>query len=314
MNNLYDEIPVLDLNDFRSDDKNVKEKFIEELGKAYSDIGFVAFKNHNLSEELQNNLYASSKDFFYSTDDIKTQYEYPELAGQRGYIGKGKEIAKGYVKPDLKEFFQIGNTKYGENVFPKEIKNFEKNTTEAFSILQKTGLEILSAIALYLNLEENHFIPMCAQGNSILRMLHYFPIEEPEKVQGSVRASAHGDINFITLLIGASADGLEVLRRDGKWIPVTKVQDCIVVNIGDMLERYTNSKLKSTIHRVVNPVNLEDMKKSRFSIPFFLHADPVVSIACHPSCYSEEDPKLFEDITVGDFLNERLKDLGLLKV
>jgi isopenicillin N synthase-like dioxygenase len=314
MNNLYNEIPVLDLNDFRSSDLKLKEKFIEELGKAYSDIGFVAFRNHNLSEDLQKELYGSSKEFFYSDDKIKQQYEYPELAGQRGYIGKGKEVAKGYVKPDLKEFFQIGNTKYGENLFPSEIKDFEKNTLEAFSILQKTGLEILSAIALYLNFEEDHFVPMCGEGNSILRLLHYFPIEEPEKVIGSVRASAHGDINFITLLIGASADGLEVLRRDGVWIPVTKVQDCVVVNIGDMLERYTNSKLKSTIHRVVNPVNLEDMKKSRFSIPFFLHADPAVSIASHPSCYSEENPKLFEDITVGEFLDERLKDLGLLKV
>jgi isopenicillin N synthase-like dioxygenase len=313
MKPLYNEIPTLDLNDFRSDDLSKRQKFIEELGKAYSDIGFVAIKNHNLSEELQNNLYASSKNFFSSSDELKKKYEFPELAGQRGYIGKGKETAKGSTKADLKEFYQVGNVKYGENVFPSEIPEFEASVSESFRILQKTGLEILSAIALFLNLEEDHFNSLCENGNSIMRLLHYFPIENPELVEGHVRAEAHGDINFITLLMGASADGLEVLRRDGVWIPVTKVEDCVVVNIGDMLERYTNKRLKSTIHRVVNPKNKEEMKKPRYSIPFFLHASPHVSLACHPSCVTEDNPKGFEDITVGDFLNERLRDLGLMK-
>ncbi len=313
MNNLYNEIPTLDLNDFRSKDSKKREKFIEELGKAYSDIGFVAIKNHNLSDDLQKSLYASSEKFFKSEDGLKQKYEFPELAGQRGYVGKGKETAKGYTKADLKEFYQVGNEKYGKNVFPAEIDSFEASVSEAFQTLQKTGLEILSAIAIYLQLEENHFVPMCENGNSIMRLLHYFPIENPELVEGHVRAGAHGDINFITLLMGASADGLEVLRRDNVWIPVTKVQDCVVVNIGDMLERYTNKRLKSTIHRVVNPKNKEEMKKSRFSIPFFLHANPQVSIACHPSCITEENPKGFEDITAGEFLDERLKDLGLMK-
>ncbi len=311
---MYNEIPVLDLNDFRSTDIEKKKNFISELGKAYSDIGFVAFKSHNLSEELQKSLYASSENFFTSPDEIKSKYEFPELAGQRGYVGRGKETAKGNSKPDLKEFYQVGNEKYGKNIFPAEIPSFEKDVQNAFSILQKTGMEILSGIALYLGLEENHFVGMCADGNSIMRLLHYFPIQNPEEVVGQVRAGAHGDINFITLLMGASADGLEVLRRDGQWIPVTKVGDCIVVNIGDMLERYTNSRLKSTIHRVVNPQNPEEMKKPRFSIPFFLHANPYVSLACHPSCITAENPKGFEDITVGDFLNIRLKELGLMKM
>lgn len=311
---MYNNIPVLDLNDFRSTDKTKRETFIQELGKAYSDIGFVAFKNHNLSEDLQKSLYQASQDFFTSNQEVKDKYEYPELAGQRGYVGREKEKAKGFSKPDLKEFYQVGNETYGKNIFPSEIPTFEKSVTESFVILQATGLEILSAIALYLGLKEDHFVPMCDNGNSIMRLLHYFPIPNPEEVVGQVRAAAHGDINFITLLMGASADGLEVQRRDGSWIPVTKVEDCLVVNIGDMLERYTNSRLKSTIHRVVNPQDPEQMKKPRFSIPFFLHANPAVSLACHPSCVSEENPKLFEDITVGDFLNERLKELGLLKM
>lgn len=311
MSKMYNEIPVLDLNDFRSNDSEKKKAFIAEMGRAYSDIGFVAFKNHNLSEELQKSLYASSEKFFTSQDELKQKYEFPELAGQRGYVGKGKETAKGFSKPDLKEFYQVGNAKYGENIFPTEIPEFEASVTKSFEILQKTGMEILSAIATFLELKEDHFVPMCDNGNSIMRLLHYFPIENPEAVVGQVRAAAHGDINFITLLMGASADGLEVLRRDGEWIPVTKVGDCIVVNIGDMLERYTNSRLKSTIHRVVNPQDPEQMRKPRFSIPFFLHASPHVSIACHPSCVTIENPKGFADITAGEFLDERLKDLGL---
>ncbi len=311
---MYNNIPVLDLNDYRSTDKEKRERFIQELGKAYSDIGFVAFKNHNLSEELQKKLYKSSQDFFTSQQEVKDKYEYPELAGQRGYIGREKETAKGFSKPDLKEFFQVGNETYGKNIFPSEIPDFEKAVTESFNILQSTGMEVLSAIALYLGLDKDHFVPMCSNGNSIMRLLHYFPIPNAEEVVGKVRAAAHGDINFITLLMGASADGLEVQRRDGVWIPVTKVEDCLVVNIGDMLERYTNSRLKSTIHRVVNPQDPEQMKKPRFSIPFFLHANPIVSIACHPSCVTEENPKSFEDITVGEFLNQRLKELGLMKM
>lgn len=311
---MFDHIPKLDLNDFRSNDPLHREEFIKNLGKAYEEIGFVAIKNHKLNDELQHNLYNSSKEFFYSEESLKTKYEDVKLAGQRGYIGKGKETAKGMSKADLKEFYQLGNPTYGENIFPSEQPNFEKYTLEAFKILHTTGMEMLQAIAIFLDLDKDHFKPMCEDGNSIMRLLHYFPIEDVSKIEdGAVRAGAHGDINFITLLMGASAEGLEVLRKDGKWIPVTKVEDCIVVNIGDMLEHYTNGRLKSTIHRVVNPEDKEKLKMSRFSIPFFLHAKPSVRLDCLKSCYSENNPKKYDDKTVGEFLDERLVELGLKK-
>lgn len=311
---MFDNIPQLDLNDFRSNDPLEREEFIKALGNAYETIGFVAIKNHKLDEKLQEKLYTSSKEFFYSEDSLKQQYEKPELDGQRGYIGKGKETAKGMDKPDLKEFFQLGNPTYGENIFPSELPNFEEATLEAFNILHTTGMQILQAIALHLGLGKDHFVPLCGDGNSIMRLLHYFPIDDVSKIEdGAVRAGAHGDINFITLLMGASAEGLEVQRKDGEWIPVTKVEDCIIVNIGDMMEHYTNGKLKSTIHRVVNPVDKEKLKESRFSIPFFLHAKPEISLNCLDICVSKENPKRYEDKTVGDFLNERLGELGLKK-
>lgn len=172
---------------------------------------------------------------------------------------------------------------------------------------------MLRAIALYLNLPEDYFDPRVRHGNSILRPIHYYPIENPDSVPAdAVRAAEHGDINLITLLMGASADGLQVLRRDGKWIPITALPDQLVVNVGDMLERHTNKKLKSTIHRVVNPPR-EKMNTPRYSIPFFMHPRSEMDLTCLPGCIDAEHPKLFEDITAGAFLDQRLAEIGLKK-
>ena len=158
---------------------------------------------------------------------------------------------------------------------------------------------------------EDYFEPRVVNGNSILRAIHYFPIENPDALPvGAVRAAAHGDINLITLLMGASAEGLEVLRMDGKWIAITALPDQLVVNVGDMLDRLTNHKLKSTIHRVVNPPR-EKMGNSRFSIPFFMHPRSEMDLKCLDSCVSDEFPKLYVDMSAGEFLNERLIELGL---
>ncbi|MEZ4973248.1 MAG: 2-oxoglutarate and iron-dependent oxygenase domain-containing protein [Cyclobacteriaceae bacterium] len=319
---LYDEIPSLDLNDFISGDDARRDAFVKELGNAYNEIGFVAVKNHFLADELTAKLYSAVKVFFDLPDDIKQQYEIPDLAGQRGYIGKGKEHAKGRNTGDLKEFYHIGQevegndpirNEYPENIWPSEIPNFEKVGLEVYRRLEQTGTTMLRAIALYLNLPENYFDDKVKNGNSILRPIHYFPIEKPEEIPSdAVRAAEHGDINLITLLMGASADGLQVLRRDGKWIPITALPDQLVVNVGDMLERLTNGKLKSTIHRVVNPPR-QLMNKPRYSIPFFMHPRSEVSLAALDNCVSSDSPKKWDDITAGEFLNQRLKEIGLKK-
>lgn len=322
---LFDTVPSLDLLDFTSGDATKKQNFVAKLGEAYNNIGFVAIKNHGLSEDLTEKLYAAVKSFFQQADEVKTQYEIANLAGQRGYTGKNKEHAKGRNIGDLKEFYHIGQEisaipesdavkqEYPENVFPAEIRGFKEYTLEAFRILEHTGKLMLQAIALYVGLEEHYFDDKIIYGNSILRALHYFPIEDPTSVpEGAVRAAAHGDINLITLLMGASAEGLEVLRRDGKWIAITALPDQIVVNVGDMLDRLTNNKLKSTIHRVVNPPR-ERMNTSRYSIPFFMHPRSEMNLACLDSCIEEDFPKLYSDTTAGEFLNERLIELGLKK-
>ncbi|UII21784.1 isopenicillin N synthase family dioxygenase [Fulvivirga ligni] len=319
---LYDEVPSLNLNDFTGGDEAKRKKFVEDLGNAYNNIGFVAIKGHYLTDELSEKLYAAIKKFFSLADGVKEKYEIPGLAGQRGYIGKGKEHAKGRKTGDLKEFFHVGQevtdgdpikSEYPDNVSVDEVPELLEIGVEVYKRLEQTGVEMLRAIALYLGLEENYFDSRVKNGNSILRPIHYFPIENPDEVpDDAVRAAEHGDINLITLLMGASADGLQVLRRDGEWIPITALPEQLVVNVGDMLERLTNKKLKSTIHRVVNPPK-DQMTTSRYSIPFFMHPRSEMDLTCLDSCIDANNPKEFEDITAGEFLNQRLAEIGLKK-
>jgi len=318
---LYNEIPSLDLHDFTKGSPEKKAAFVKELGDAYNAIGFVAIKNHGLTDEMTEKLYNAVKDFFALEETTKQKYEKSEYQGQRGYIGKGKEHAKGRSTGDLKEFFHIGQqttddaiTKnYLKNIWPEEVPTLKDGGNEAFKTLEAAGLNMLRAIALYLGLDEDYFEDKASKGNSILRAIHYYPIENPEEVpDDAVRAAEHGDINLITLLMGASADGLQVLRRDGKWIPITALPDQIVVNVGDMLDRLTNHKLKSTIHRVVNPPK-DKMNTSRYSIPFFMHPRSEMDLTCLESCIDTENPKKYPDITAGEFLQERLAEIGFGK-
>jgi isopenicillin N synthase-like dioxygenase len=319
---LYDEIPSLDLANFTSGDKDKKLKFVNDLGTAYNSIGFVAIKNHFLNDDMQQRLYAAIKKFFALPDSVKQKYELSGLAGQRGYIGKGKEHAKGRNTGDLKEFFHVGQELsqnelskegYPGNVWPTEVPELKDVAVEVYRALEKTGTYMLRAIALYLDLPENYFDDKIKNGNSILRPIHYYPIENPDSVPAdAVRAAEHGDINLITLLMGASADGLQVLRRDGKWIPITALPEQLVVNVGDMLERLTNKKLKSTIHRVVNPPRAL-MNTPRYSIPFFMHPRSEMNLASLPNCVDAENPKRWDDIKAGEFLDQRLAEIGLKK-
>lgn len=315
-------IPRLDLNDYVSGTAAERKKFSDDLGKAFNETGFVTITNHGLSKELINELYKQVKAVFALPEEVKLKYEIPELAGQRGYTSKGKETAKGFKVPDLKEFWQIGQTvtdgdpvknEYPENVQIAELPDFYPITSDIYKKLEASGAQILKAIAVYLSLPENYFDDKIHNGNSILRCLHYFPIEDPDALPpDAVRAGAHEDINLITLLIGASADGLEVLTRDGSWYAVKAEGEDVVVNVGDMLQRLTNGKLKSTTHRVVNPPR-ELMGNSRYSVPFFLHPRSEMDLTSLPSTIDAEHPKMFSDITAGEYLDERLREIGLKK-
>jgi len=313
-------IPSLDLAEFTSGDPARKAQFVKDIGAACMEYGFIAIKNHGIADELIEAMYTEVKWFFAQEKSVKEQYHIKGIGGQRGYTAFKKEHAKGQPdKGDLKEFWHFGQyveddeelkAMYPPNIPVKSDSNkFDTTGKEMFRALEGTGSNILRAMALFLDLEEEHFSEYVHNGNSILRPIHYPPITEEPK--GSVRAGAHEDINLITLLIGASADGLQILSKKGDWIPVTTLENHIVVNVGDMLQRYTNKIFKSTTHRVVNPPR-EQWGSSRFSIPFFLHPKASMKLDCLPSCVTAKNPAQFDSILAGDYLIERLKAIGLL--
>ena len=312
-------IPSVDLGDYTCGDPQRKEKFIKEIGSAFENIGFVALSGHFLSDDLVKNLYGEVKKFFNLPEDTKDSYEIEGIGGQRGYTSFGKEHAKGRKEGDLKEFWHFGQyveddslleAEYPENVIVKELPEFNKIGEETYKMLEKTAKYVLRALALHLDLSETYFDEYIKNGNSILRPIHYPPIMHEPK--DAVRAAAHGDINLITLLMGAHGRGLQVQNHKGEWVDAIASPDQLMINVGDMLSRLSNEKLKSTVHRVINPPR-ELWGTSRYSIPFFMHPISGMPLNCLENCIDKEHPKRFEDITAGEFLNERLIELGLIK-
>ena len=312
-------IPSVDLRNFLSTNDEIKNEFVQSIGTAFQEIGFCAVKGHFLSDDLVERLYEQIKLFFELPTEVKRKYEFPQYSGQRGYVSFGKESAKGSKHGDLKEYWHFGQyideadkDKYGyfPNIHVEELPEFNIVGKEVYETLEKTAKYVLRALALYLNIDEKYFDDYINNGNSILRPIHYPPILEDPKE--AVRAAAHGDINLITLLMGAHGKGLQVKHSNGDWIDAMAEKDELMINIGDMLSRHTNNVLKSTVHRVINP-DKELLKKSRYSIPFFMHPVSDMKLNVLESCVCEDYPKSFEDITAGEFLNERLVELGLLK-
>lgn len=314
----YQKIPSVDLADFRSGSEERKKHFVQQLGKAYEEIGFVALKNHFLEPNLEKSLYDEVEAFFALPEKVKKKYEPEGMAGQRGYVSFGREHAKNRQAADLKEFWHFGQyvedddpeVDYPPNLAVKERPRYNEVGKEAYQKLEETGRYVLRAIALHLGLPETYFDAKIHNGNSILRPIHYPPIQgEPGS---AVRAGEHEDINLITLLMGASAEGLEVKNRAGAYIPVTALPEQVIVNVGDMLQRLTNNQLRSTTHRVVNPPP-EKWGSSRYSIPFFLHPRSKMRLDCLPTCVDKNNPRQYDDISAGAYLEQRLREIGLKK-
>jgi len=312
-------IPVVDLDQFIHGLPDVRADFVKQLGAAFHNIGFVGVKNHGVSEQLVDDFYAAAKRFFGLPVEIKEKYEVKGLAGQRGYTSFGKEHAKQSKVADLKEFFQIGQTvtaddplkaEYPDNVKVEEEAEFYRLGNELYRAFEKSGGALLEAIAIYLDLGEDYFSDKIEKGNSILRAIHYPPIREEPK--SAIRAEQHEDINLITLLVGASAGGLQLQNMEGEWLPIMPEEGEIVVNVGDMLQRLTNDYLKSTTHRVVNPPK-ELWHMPRLSIPFFLHPKGNMDLTCLDKCVTDESPLNYQPITAGEYLDERLREIGLKK-
>ena len=312
-------IPVVNLSHFVEGTKSQRNDFVKELGEAFHNIGFVGVTGHGISQDLINDFYMASKAFFALPKSDKSKYEIPGLAGQRGYTSFGKEHAKGSEAPDLKEFFQFGQevsqdhpnkSEYPDNVSVSQVPHFSSKGIELYQAFEKVGGHLLRAIAIHLNLSEDYFEGKINEGLSILRAIHYPPITEEPK--NAIRAEQHEDINLITLLVGASAGGLQLLNKKEEWQNIEPEEDEIVINVGDMLQRLTNNYLKSTTHRVVNPPR-EEWHKPRLSIPFFLHPKANMDLSCLESCITESNPLNYEPITAGGYLDQRLREIGLKK-
>lgn len=307
-------VPTLDLRRYDTD----RDAFVDELGRAYEEFGFCSIRGHGIPPEVLERAYETFRRFFALPEETKRAYHVAGGGGARGYTPFGIETAKDARFPDLKEFWHIGrevarDAPHAEtmpaNLWPEEVADFRANGIRLYEELDRLGVRVLRALALHIGLAESYFDDKVDHGNSILRAIHYPPIEGfPE----GVRSGAHEDINLITLLVGASSAGLELLGKDGRWLPIHTEDDAIVVNLGDMLQRLTNHVYPSTTHRVVNPTG-EAARTPRYSIPFFLHPNPEFLIRTLPSCIRDDRPDRYpEPITSHDYLMQRLREIGLL--
>ena len=294
-------------------------EFSEQLGRSFKEYGFAIVRDHGIPAELIARAEEKSRAFFALPEETKLKYHLKGQGGARGYTPFGIERAKDAQVHDLKEFWHVGRTlppgdaleQYMQpNVWPEEVPSFRDTFETLYATMERTGLRILSAIALHLGLPEHFFDPTVEHGNSVMRLLHYPPV--PAEAEGRIRAAAHEDINTITLLLGAEEAGLELLSKDGRWLPVSPPEGALAVNIGDMLQRLTNGRLRSTTHRVVNPVG-ERARHARYSMPFFLHFRPDFLIEALDQCVDEDRRDEVESpITAHDYLMQRLREINLV--
>ncbi|HET6604386.1 MAG TPA: 2-oxoglutarate and iron-dependent oxygenase domain-containing protein [Xanthomonadaceae bacterium] len=309
------QIPTLDIRRFDTD----RDAFVSELGAAYEEWGFCGIRGHGVPEALVEKAYDAFRRFFALPHETKMKYHVPGSGGARGYTPFMVETARDSQYPDLKEFWHIGRelpagSPHAQvmppNLWPAEIEGFRESGYGLYRALDTLGVRVLRGLALHLGLPERWFDDKVDCGNSILRPIHYPPITEAEVP--NVRAGAHEDINFITLLVGASAEGLQVRSRKGDWVPFTAAEGTIVVNIGDMLQRLSNHVYPSTTHRVVNPPGGR-ARQPRYSVPFFLHPNPDFLISTLPQCVTAANPDRYpEPITAHEYLLERLREIRLI--
>ncbi|MGN6850214.1 MAG: isopenicillin N synthase family dioxygenase [Sphingomicrobium sp.] len=292
--------------------------FAQKLGRSFEEYGFAIIADHGIPEELIHRAEEKAKAFFALPEEVKRKYLISGGGGARGYTPFGIETAKGHKAHDLKEFWHVGRDlpqghrfrdHMPDNLWPSEVAGFKDTFLQLFSTFDRTGLKVLKAIARYLNIDEDYFEDAVRDGNSVLRALHYPPQTEPTGEH--IRAGAHEDINAITLLLGAEEAGLELLTRDGRWIPVSPKPGELVINIGDMLQRLTNGKLRSTTHRVVNPAP-DRASKARYSMPFFLHFRSDFMIDALPQTVAAGEQPKWPAITANDYLQERLREIKLV--
>ncbi len=309
-------IPVVDLRDYTDGDEATRKAFVDKIGNSLRDLGFVAVEGHGVDTDLLYRTYELYERFFDLPLEKKQQYEFPEGGRQRGYTSFGVEHAKDSEKADLKEFWHQGRElpedhpmadRIPANVWPEELPELGATANSLYEAMEESAETMLKAISVFLGQEENFLPEMIQDGNSIVRIIHY-PVCDGFDEPGVMRAAEHEDINLITLLPEATDSGLELLNREGEWIPIKAIKGQMIVDSGDMLSRITNDFIPATTHRVVNP---EGDPSSRYSMPFFVHPHPDYTLEVLETCVDDGEEPKYEPITAEDFLFERLKEIGL---
>lgn len=309
-------VPELSLRAFTHGSESEKLTFVNQLFEGLKEYGFIILRDHPIDIPLLREAYSLSEKLFDLPVATKESYISKAGAGQRGYTPFGKEHAKNSKFPDLKEFWHVGRdlpeqhklkSFFPDNIWPSELPAFEEVFRKIFAALDDTGRIMLQALTIPLDVDKDYFTRMTDQGSSILRLLHYPPIPDGAD-KNCVRAAAHEDINLITLLVSASSSGLELLTREGTWLPIETSPDNIIVDSGDMLARITNEVIPATTHRVVNP---KGPNVRRFSMPYFMHPNPDAVLSCLPSCVGSG--ARYPDILANEFLMQRLREIGLTK-
>lgn len=313
----YSEVPTLSLRSYTKGSPQEKQTFVNELFDALKYYGFIILKDHGVNTDMLDTSYEQLETLFNLPEETKRSYISKVGGNQRGYTPFGKEHAKNAQVSDLKEFWHVGRelpdghkykTQFPENITPKEVTGFDQTMRELYTSLDVVGDAMLEALTGPLKVEKDFFKKMTVDGNSILRLLHYPPI--PDSVDPRcIRAAAHEDINLITILVAATTSGLELLDRDGKWLPIETDKNNLIVDAGDMLARITNDVIPSTTHRVVNPA--DGKNDHRYSMPFFIHPNPEATLTCLESC--KGDGAKWPPILAQDFLMQRLHEIGLMK-
>lgn len=310
-------IPTLTLSDFSHGTPEARKHFINALGEALKDTGFVKIDGHGVDQALIRKTYALFQEFYGLPTEVKAKYDIV-AGGQRGYTGFGKEHAKDSKVGDLKEFFHVGRQfdassplsgVYAANVWPSELPELRNTALELYDALENAARQLLEAIGAYFGRPEGEFSRIIEGGDTIMRAIHYPPLNEGMDPR-AVRAAAHEDINLITILCEATTSGLELLTRDGEWVAIDALEGQFVVDAGDMLQRLTNGVIPSTTHRVVNPAG--GANASRYSLPFFVHPHGDYVIECLACCDTPDNPRRWEPVTAREFLNQRLREIGLL--
>lgn len=309
-------IPVVDLAEFTSGEPDARQNFVDELGAAFREFGFAAIENHGISRDLIYETYDRFEDFFALEESTKKQYEDASTGRQRGYTSFGVEHAKGNEKPDLKEFFHFGRTlepshplysRLPRNIWPDEVAELERVSKNLYDQMESCAVHLLGALSLYLGKDADYMPTMCKDGNSIVRVIHY-PVCDGFDEPGVMRAAEHEDINIMTLLPEATESGLEILTRDGEWLEVPSLPGQVIVDTGDMTRRITNDTIPATTHRVVNP---KGEPTDRYSMPFFVHPHPDFALEVLETCLSQGEQPKYPPITAMDFLEERLREIGV---